>query len=172
MESTPALTAVYTGMFDPIHLGHLDIIRRSSQIFPRLVIGVGVNPDKKPFFSLDERVQLLGDVVKGMANVEVQPFSGLAVHFVRSVGARVMVRGLRTVSDMEYEFSMSLTNQTLDPNIHTIFLLPRVEYTHLSSTLIRQIAALGGDLSRFLPVTIIPKVEAKAQACMRPPAGV
>ncbi|HMP60339.1 MAG TPA: pantetheine-phosphate adenylyltransferase [Gemmatales bacterium] len=172
MATIAALTAVYTGMFDPVHLGHLDIIRRSSQIFPRLVIGVGINPDKSPLFPTEDRVQLLQEVVKGMPNVEVQPFSGLAVHFVRSVGGRVMVRGLRTVSDMEYEFSMSLTNQTLDPTIHTIFLLPRVEYTHLSSTLIRQIAALGGDLSRFLPPNIIPKVEAKAQACIQPPRGV
>lgn len=172
MDTHQPLTAVYPGMFDPIHLGHLDIVRRSAQIFPRLVIGVGVNPDKKALFTLEERVQLVSEVVKGIANVEVQPFSGLAVQFVRSVGARVMVRGLRTVSDMEYEFSMSLTNQTLDPSIHTIFLLPRVEFTHLSSTLIRQIAALGGDLSRFLPLAIIPKVEAKAQACMQPPGGV
>lgn len=107
---------------------------------------------------------MVSEVARPFNNVEVRTFTGLAVHFVREVGARVMIRGLRTVSDMEYEFSMSLTNQTLDPAIHTVFLLPRVDFTHLSSTLIRQIAALGGDLSRFLPETIIPTVLSKFQA--------
>ncbi len=165
LEQTPQpLTAVYPGAFDPIHLGHLDIIRRCSLIFPRLVIGVGLNPDKQHSFSIEERQQMVSEVARPFNNVEVRTFTGLAVHFVREVGARVMIRGLRTVSDMEYEFSMSLTNQTLDPAIHTVFLLPRVDFTHLSSTLIRQIAALGGDLSRFLPETIIPTVLSKFQA--------
>ncbi len=155
------LTAVYPGAFDPIHLGHVDIIRRCSLIFPRLVIGVGVNPEKRHSFAIAERHRMVQEVAQPFQNVEVHIFTGLAVHFVREVGARVMVRGLRTVSDMEYEFSMSLTNQTLDPAIHTIFLLPRVDFTHLSSTLIRQIAALGGDLTRFLPQSIIPQVLAK-----------
>jgi pantetheine-phosphate adenylyltransferase len=150
-------------MFDPVHLGHLDIISRSALLFPRLVIGVGINPEKSPFFETDERVRMLQDLVKPYPNVEVRAFSGLAVHFVRQVGATVMIRGLRTVTDMEYEFSMSLTNQTLDPGLQTIFLMSRVDYTHLSSTLIRQIAAFGGDLQRFLPAGIIPLVQAKAQ---------
>lgn len=153
--------AVYTGMFDPVHLGHLDIIERGHRIFDRLIVGVGVNPEKSPFFSIDERVHLLQDVVKPYANVDVQPFTGLAVRFVKQVGAGVMIRGLRTVSDMEYEFSMSLTNQTLDSSIETVFLLAKVDYSHLSSTLIRQIAAFGGDLSKFLPAAIVPVVEAR-----------
>lgn len=150
-------------MFDPVHLGHMDIITRSAQLFPRLVIGVGINPEKHAFFDTEDRVRMLQELVKPYAHVEVKAFSGLAVHFVRQVGATVMVRGLRTVSDMEYEFSMSLTNQTLDPGLQTVFLMSRVDYTHLSSTLIRQIAAFGGDLQRFLPPGIIPLVQAKAK---------
>src|SRR5689334_8826287 len=112
-------SAVYTGVFDPVHLGHLDVIRRGSRLFDRLVVGVGINPDKASFFSVEERVHLLQRVVAPYPNVEVRPFTGLAVHFVRQVGARVMLRGLRTLSDMEYEFTMSLTNLALDPELET-----------------------------------------------------
>ncbi len=153
--------AVYSGMFDPVHLGHLDIIERGSRLFERLIVGVGVNPEKVPLFSIDERVHLLEEVARPFGNVQVQPFTGLAVRFVKQVGAGVMIRGLRTVSDMEYEFSMSLTNQTLDPTIETVFLLSKVDYSHLSSTLIRQIAAFGGDLAKFLPPVVVAHVEAK-----------
>jgi len=153
--------AVYPGVFDPVHLGHLDIIERGSRIFERLVVGVGVNPEKATLFSIDERVHLLQEVARPFANVQVQPFTGLAVRFVKQVGAGVMIRGLRTVSDMEYEFSMSLTNQTLDPAIETLFLLSKVDYSHLSSTLIRQIASFGGDLGKFLPGIVVAQVEAK-----------
>ena len=108
-------SAVYQGVFDPVHRGHLDIIGRGSRIFDRLVVGVGINPDKLSFFTIEERVQLLKRLVSPYPNVEVMPFSNLAVHFVREVGARIMLRGLRTLSDMEYEFTMSLTNLALDP---------------------------------------------------------
>jgi pantetheine-phosphate adenylyltransferase len=151
--------AVYTGMFDPVHLGHLDVIERCRRIFERVIIGVGVNPEKSPLFSLEERVDLVQQVVAPFPNVEVHPFNGLAVRFVRQVGSTVMIRGLRTVSDMEYEFSMSLTNQTLDASIETVFLLAHGEYSHLSSTLIRQIASFGGDLKKFLPPAIVPIVQ-------------
>jgi pantetheine-phosphate adenylyltransferase len=146
--------AVYTGVFDPVHLGHLDIIRRGSRLFDRLVVGVGINPEKASFFSLEERVALVQKVVAPFANVEVRPFNGLAVHFVREVGARVMLRGLRTLSDMEYEFSMSLTNLSLDSAIETIFLMANEKYSHVSSTLIRQIASFQGDLDKFVPAEI------------------
>jgi pantetheine-phosphate adenylyltransferase len=158
-----AHVAVYTGMFDPVHLGHLDIIERGRRIFQRLVIGVGVNPEKLPLFSIEERVHLLQEVTKVYPNVEVMPFTGLAVRFVKQLGAGVMLRGLRTVSDMEFEFSMSLTNQTLDPAIETVFLLSKVDYSHLSSTLIRQIASMNGDLRKFLPEAVVPLVEAKVR---------
>jgi pantetheine-phosphate adenylyltransferase len=143
--------AVYTGVFDPITFGHLDVIRRGSQIFDRIVVGVGVNPEKATFLTPEERVDLVRRVVAPVRNVEVRFYSGLTVHFVRQVGARVMLRGLRTTSDMEYEFSMSLANLALDPEIETVFLMAKDEYSHVSSTLIRQIAVLGGALDKFVP---------------------
>jgi pantetheine-phosphate adenylyltransferase len=161
MNEQPARTAVYPGMFDPVHLGHVDIIKRASQVFPKLVVGVGVNPSKQPLFETDDRVQMLQMAVRELTNVEVKPFDNLAVRFARIESSIVMIRGLRTVTDMDYEFSMSLTNQTLDPNIQTIFLLSHVQYTHLSSTLIRQIVSFGGDLSKFLPAEVVPFVRSK-----------
>jgi pantetheine-phosphate adenylyltransferase len=143
--------AVYTGTFDPVHRGHLDAIARGSRLFDTLIVGVGINPDKSTYFTLDERVELLHDVCAPFGNVEVHKFEGLAVRFVRQVGARIMLRGLRTLSDMEYEFTMSLMNANLDPEIETVFLMAKDEYSHVSSSLLRQIATLGGDLAKFLP---------------------
>ncbi len=146
--------AVYTGVFDPVHLGHLDVIRRGSRLYDRLVVGVGINPEKAPFFTLEERVLQLRSLVAAHPNVEVRPFTGLAVRFVRDVGSRIMLRGLRTLSDMEYEFTMSLTNRNLDPEIETVFLMAKEEFSHVSSTLIRQIATFHGDLDKFVPPEI------------------
>jgi pantetheine-phosphate adenylyltransferase len=146
--------AVYTGTFDPIHLGHLDIIKRGSSIFKNLVVGVGINPDKSPFFSLNERVEMIREVIKPFPNVRVQEFEGLAVSFVRSIGGRVMLRGLRSTSDMEIEFTMSLMNRNLDPEIETVFLMAVEPYSHLSSTMLRQIATFGGNLDKFLPPSV------------------
>ena len=143
--------AVYTGTFDPVHRGHLDVIARCSRLFERLIVGVGVNPEKKTYFSTDERVELLRAVTTEFPNVEVAAFEGLAVRFVRGAGARIMVRGLRTLSDMEYEFTMSLMNLNLDPEIETVFLMAKEEFSHVSSSLLRQIAAFGGELGKFLP---------------------
>jgi pantetheine-phosphate adenylyltransferase len=143
--------AVYTGTFDPVHLGHVDAIQRGSRLYDRLLVGVGINPDKQTLFDIDERVELLRAVTAGFGNVEVRKFEGLAVRFVRGVGAGLMLRGLRTLSDMEYEFTMSLMNLQLDPEIETVFLMAKEEYSHVSSSLLRQIAKLGGDLSKFLP---------------------
>ena len=155
--------AVYTGTFDPVHLGHLDIIARGSRLFDRLIVGVGINPDKATGFTIDERVTLLKAVTGEFENVEVLPFTGLAVQFVRKAGARIMVRGLRTLSDMEYEFTMSLTNLALDPAIETVFLMAKETYSHISGTLLRQIARLGGDLEKFVPPTVKEFLEQRAR---------
>jgi pantetheine-phosphate adenylyltransferase len=159
--------AVYTGVFDPVHLGLLDIIQRGRSVFYRLVVGVGNNPDKAPFFTLEERVQLLQMLLAPYPAVEVLPFHGLAVRFVREVGARVMLRGLRTTSDMEYEFTMSLTNLALDPEIETVFLMAKETYSHISSTLIRQIASFQGDLDKFVPPEVIPFLQARVRERQR-----
>jgi pantetheine-phosphate adenylyltransferase len=147
--------AVYTGTFDPIHHGHLDIISRGSLIYDRLIVGVGINPDKQPFFDQQERVEMVQAVIRPYANVSVRPFTRLAVEFVREVGARVMLRGLRTTSDLENEFIMSLMNLNLDPEIETVFLMAKESYSHLSSTMLRQIAMFGGkNLDTLLPQVV------------------
>jgi pantetheine-phosphate adenylyltransferase len=152
MNSTlSARIAVYTGTFDPVHRGHLDVIVRGSKLFEKLIVAIGINPDKATLFDIDERVALLQEVTREMPNVEVVKFDGLAVRYVREKGARIMIRGLRTLSDMEYEFTMSLMNLNLDPEIETVFLMANEEFSHVSSSLLRQIAKLGGDLTKFLP---------------------
>jgi pantetheine-phosphate adenylyltransferase len=155
--------AVYPGVFDPVHLGHIDVIRRGSRIFDRVVVAVGINPEKAPFFTLEERVALVRQVAAPLGNVEVRPFSGLVVSFVREVGAKIMLRGLRTTSDMEYEFTMSLTNLALAPEIETVFLMAKETYSHISSTLLRQIANLGGELEKFVPPEVRAALEQRAR---------
>jgi pantetheine-phosphate adenylyltransferase len=139
------------------------VIRRGSKIFDQLVVGVGTNPEKSPFFSTEERVQLVKRVASNLTNVKVLPFGGLAVNFVRQEGARIMLRGLRTTSDMEYEFTMSLTNLALAADIETVFLMARETYSHISGTLLRQIANLGGELEKFVPPEVKTALEARAR---------
>ena len=140
------------------------MIQRGSQLFDKLIVGVGINPEKNELFTIDERVQLVQQASAELPNVEVRPFTGLAVRFVREVGSRIMLRGLRTLSDMEYEFTMSLTNRDLDPGVETVFLMSRVEYSHISSSLIKQIASLQGDVDKFLTPEIRRAVEARVCA--------
>jgi pantetheine-phosphate adenylyltransferase len=156
-------TAVFTGTFDPLTLGHLDVIERGARLFDRLVVAIGVNPNKQQLFDLSERVELAREVVAPFANVSVEPFHGLAVQFVRNQGARVILRGVRTLSDMEYEFSMTLTNQRLDPDIETVFLMADGEYSHVSSSLIKQVARFGGEdaLRRFVPAQMVTPIMGK-----------
>lgn len=163
-ETLSPRVAVYTGTFDPVHLGHLEVIARCSRLYDRLIVGVGINPDKSTLFDIDERVELLRAVTGELGNVDVIKFEGLAVRFVRESGARIMVRGLRTLSDMEYEFTMSLMNLNLDPELETVFLMAKEEFSHVSSSLLRQIAKLGGDLSKFLPVPVKDALIAKVAA--------
>lgn len=158
MPATSSRIAVYTGSFDPVTLGHLNVIKRSSRLLDRLIVGVGINVDKRALFSPEERVELLGRVTRSFPNVEVKTFRGLAVHFVRECGAQVMIRGVRPLSDISAEFTMMMANRHLDPGIETVFLMADEEFSHVSSSLIKQITPLSTDemLARFVPVEIIP----------------
>ncbi len=155
--------AVYTGSFDPITLGHLNVIERSSRLVDELIVGIGKNIDKQPLFTIEERVDLVERATKPLGNVRVQPFSGLAVTFVRDVQARVIIRGIRSLTDMDAEFTMTLANRKLDPGIETVFLMADVEFSHVSSSIIKQITPLADDehLARFVPREIIPDLRAK-----------
>lgn len=155
--------AVYTGSFDPPTLGHTSVIERSSRLFKRLIVGVGINVEKTALFSPDERVELVTQATAHCGNVEVRSFSGLAVEFVRDCGSRVMVRGVRPLTDIAVEFTMMMANRQLDPDIETVFLMADEELAHVSSTLIKQITPLSSDerLARFVPRVIIPALRAK-----------
>lgn len=155
--------AVYTGSFDPVTLGHRNVIERSSRLFDRLVVGIGTNVEKKPLFSPQERVTLVNKLIIGLDNVEVRAFSGLAVNFVRQCGSRVMIRGVRPMTDIAGEFTMMMANRQLDPDIETVFLMADEEFAHVSSSLIKQITPLATDemLARFVPKEIIPELREK-----------
>lgn len=154
---------VYTGSFDPITLGHLSVINRASKLFDELVVGVGINAEKRPMFSPAERVDLLKQVVKPFPNVVVRTFEGLAVSFVISCGSRVMVRGVRPLTDIAGEFTMMMANRQLNPEIETIFLMSDEETSHVSSSLIKQIVPLSSDemLAKFVPVEVIGPLRQK-----------
>lgn len=141
---------IYAGSFDPITLGHSDLITRSFTFVDRLVVAVATNVNKKPLFSVEERVALIREVTGDDPRVEVRSFHGLLVEFAREMGARTIIRGLRAVSDFEYEFQMALMNRRLAPEIETMFMLPSVEMTYVSSSLIREVARFGGDVSPFV----------------------
>jgi pantetheine-phosphate adenylyltransferase len=144
-------TAVYPGSFDPITNGHLDIVRRASQMFDRVVVGVASNANKHLLFNIDERIDMVQKAVKGLRNVRVDRIDGLLINYVRRKRATVIVRGLRAVSDFEYEFQLALMNRKLDSRIETIFLMTKDEYTFISSRLVKEISQLGGDVSAFVP---------------------
>lgn len=162
----PPRTAVFTGTFDPMTLGHLDVIRRGRILFDHLVVAIGQNPNKQALFPVEERVELVQRVVAPYSNVSVRAFQGLTVNFVREIGARIILRGLRTLSDMEYEFSMTLTNHRLDPDIETVFLMADGEYTNVSSSLIKQVGRYGGAqaLLRFVPELLVAPIIEKLGA--------
>jgi len=151
-------TAVYPGTFDPITRGHEDLVLRAGRLFDRVVLAIADSPSKRPFFSLDERVQMAKESLAGHTNIEVVGFSGLLMDFLRDQGARIILRGLRAVSDFEYEFQMAGMNRKLYPDVETIFLTPGEQYMFVSATMVREIAALGGDVSHFVNPIILPRL--------------
>ena len=155
--------AVYTGSFDPITLGHLNVVERGSQLFERLIVGIGENIDKQALFSPEERVELVRRTTQHLGNVEVLAFSGLAVRFVRQCGTHVILRAVRSLGDIEAEFTMTLANRKLDPGLETVFLMADDAFSHVSSSLIKQIASLASDeeLGRFVPQEIIADIRGK-----------
>ena len=158
--------AVYVGSFDPLTLGHQDIIYRGARVFDRLTVGIGINPEKEPLFTPDERLEMLQTVVQPLTNVQVECFQELAVNFVKSCEASVLLRGVRTLTDIESEFTLSLANRALEPEIETVFLMASEKYSHISSSLIKQIASMGKDaaaekLKAFLPAGVIAPLLAK-----------
>mgnify|MGYP006294060413 CR=1 FL=1 len=153
--------AIYPGSFDPITNGHLDILKRGAKIFDKVVIAVADNIRKESFFSARKRMELIRDCTKNYENVEIDRFKGLVVDYANSVNATVIIRVLRQISDFEYEFQMALMNRQLDENIDTIFLMPHEKYTYLSSSVVREIAELDGDINRFVPNNVLQELKNK-----------
>lgn len=153
--------AVYPGSFDPIHNGHLDLIERCLPAFDEVVVAVLQNEQKRPLFTVAERLEMIGGLVAPWPSVRVESFSGLLVHFMDHVGARIVVRGLRAVSDFESEFQMALMNRRLSPRVETMFMVPKEDYSFLSSRLIKEVFGLGGDLDGLAPPAVIERLAAK-----------
>ena len=156
-------TVIYPGSFDPITNGHLDVIERAAKLFDRVIVAVAVNSSKVPLFSKDQRQEQITEAVAALGNVEVDAFDGLLVDFARDQKAQAIIRGLRAVSDFEFEFQLALMNRKLEPEIETIFMMPHETYTFLSSKLVKEIAQLGGDVSAFVP----PHVEYALADCRK-----
>lgn len=157
------LIAVYPGTFDPITNGHTDLVRRAARMFDKVVIGVAANPGKAPFFSLEERVALARKALADVSNVEVCGFGSLLVEFARSQDAKAILRGLRAVSDFEFEFQLAAMNRSLDPYLESLFLTPAEEYAFVSSSLVREVAALGGDVSAFVDPAVAAALRARVR---------
>lgn len=153
--------AIYPGSFDPITYGHIDLIKRALSVFEEVIVAVAHNSDKKPIFSIKERVEMIKEAVKDLDNVSVADFDGLVVDFARKQKAGVIIRGLRMISDFEYEFQMALTNRRLASDIETLFLMPSEQYSFLSSRLLKEAAALGADLSSFVPASVEKELKNK-----------
>ena len=154
-------TAIYPGTFDPITLGHDDLARRASRLFDRVIVAVADSRAKKPFFTLDERVEMARETLRDMPNVQVMGFSGLLMKFVQDQGARVVVRGLRAVSDFEYEFQLAGMNRGMYPDVETVFLTPGEQFMFISATIVREISILGGDTFKFVPPFVAEQLKMK-----------
>jgi pantetheine-phosphate adenylyltransferase len=153
--------AIYPGSFDPVTNGHLDLIERGAKIFDRLIVSVLRNLDKQPLFTVDERVEMLREVTRAWPNVEVDVFSGLLVEYAQLRGANVILRGIRAISDYEYELQMAMMNRKLHPNLETVFMMPALAYSYLSSRLVREIALLGGPMTGLVPAVVEQRLRAK-----------
>ncbi|EIW00529.1 pantetheine-phosphate adenylyltransferase [Thermoanaerobacter siderophilus] len=154
-------TAIYPGSFDPVTYGHIDIIKRGALLFDKLIVAVLLNPIKKPLFSIEERIELLKVTTKNIPNVQIDYFDGLLVDYAKKVRAGVIIRGLRMVSDFEYEFQMALINKKLDPSIETVFLMTNEQYSYLSSSAVKEIAQFRGGFSKFVPEIVAQKLKEK-----------
>ena len=154
-------TAIYPGSFDPITYGHIDIIRRAAKTVDQLVIGVLNNTSKTPLFSSDERVEMIREAVRDIPNVSVEAFSGLSVDFAKKQGAVIIVRGLRAVTDFEYELQLSQTNRKIAPDIDTVFFTTSLQYAYLSSSIVKEVALFDGDISEFVPEFLVAKIKDK-----------
>ena len=155
------LRAIYPGSFDPVTFGHLDVIRRTCKIVDELVIGVLNNKAKMPLFSVKERVKMLEEVTSELPNVKIVPFDGLLVDFAKEMDAKVVIRGLRAITDFEYDLQMSQTNHKLAPDVETMFFTTSLEFSYLSSTIVKEVAAFGGDISKFVPEAVIDRIKEK-----------
>jgi len=144
------VSAMYPGTFDPVTIGHEDLVRRGSRLFDRIIVAVAANPGKEPMFSLDERVELVEAVLADLENVEVTGYTGLTIEFAQQHDLEVIVRGLRAVSDFEYEFQLANMNRELTDDVETVYLTPTAQYNFISSSLVREVASLGGDISKFV----------------------
>ena len=155
------LRAIYPGSFDPVTFGHLDIMTRACNIVDELIIGVQRNKAKMPLFSVEERVEMLEEVTCNLPNVRIIPFEGLLVDFAKELDAKVVIRGLRAITDFEYELQMAQTNQKLQSDIETLFLTTSLDYSYLSSTTVKEVAAFGGDISQFVPEAVADRMKDK-----------
>ena len=161
MMRNSEIIAIYPGSFDPLTNGHVDIIQRGSRLFDRIIVGVLLNIEKSPLFTVRERVEIARTVFRGWSNVEVDTFDGLLVDYARTKRASVIVRGLRAISDFEYEMQMALMNRKMNHDISTIFMMPHERYTYLNSTIIRELSAYDADVSEFVPACVLDALRAK-----------
>lgn len=155
------ITAIYPGTFDPVTNGHLDIIERASKLFDKVIITIAVNSSKKPLFTKDERMDMIKNVTKKFKNVSVDVFDGLLVSYAKKKKASVIIRGLRAISDFDYEFQIALTNRKLEPEVNTIFLMPSEKYSFLNSSLVRELASFKADVKQFVPDYVFKKLKDK-----------
>jgi len=154
-------TAVYPGTFDPITNGHIDIIKRALNIFDKVIIAVSVDSTKNPLFTVEERIKMISEAVKEMQRIKIDSFGGLLVDYAKKINAIAVIRGLRAVSDFEYEFQMALMNRRLNENIETVFLMPNEKFTYLNSSIVREVVSLGGDISEFVPKNVKNELKKK-----------